>query len=175
PGNAGLDLSIVRTYNSRDGRWRLGLGGAPLRVVFNLPDLSDVDFVSADGAFHHASGAGATTLTQGFWQFTKATRKVEMPNGLVLTYGHEPTSAGAYLTEVRDPFDNTIALNWQSGTGTLLSVVQALGNGETRTVTFANWADDMATSMSFSGRTWTYTWQTISGSPTVQALTAVAP
>ncbi len=174
PGNGGLGLSVVRSYNSRDGRWRIGLGGVPLRAVFNATDLSNVDFVTADGAKHNASGAGATTLTQGFWVFTKATRKVEMPNGLVLTYGHEPSSAGAYLTEVRDAFDNTITLSWQTGTGQLLSVTQHLGN-RTRVVTFANWADDMASSMTFDGRTWTYTWQTISGTPTVQALTAIAP
>src|SRR6185436_14824463 len=30
PGNAGLNLSVVRTYNSRTGRWRFGIGGAPL-------------------------------------------------------------------------------------------------------------------------------------------------
>lgn len=174
PGNAGLGLSVVRTYNSREGRWRMGLGGVPLRVVFN-GSLDDVDFITADGAKHNAEGTGATTLTQGFWVFTKATRKLEMPNGLVLTYGHEPSSAGAYLTEIRDPFDNVITLAWQTGQGQLLSVTQPLGAGQTRVVSFANWADDMATSMTFDGRTWTYNWQTITGTPSVQALTWVAP
>ena len=174
PGNGGLGLSVVRTYNSREGRWRIGLGGLPLRVIFN-GSLDDVDFVTADGATHHAAGVGATTLTQGFWVFTKATRTLELPNGLVLTYGHEPTSVGAYLTEVRDPFNNVITLTWQAGQGQLLSVTQPLGSGQTRVISFANWADDMATSLSFDGRTWTYHWQTISGTPTVQALTWVAP
>ena len=174
PGNGGLGVSVVRTYNSREGRWRIGLGGLPLRVIFN-GGLDDVDFVTADGATHHAAGVGATTLTQGFWVFTKATRTLELPNGLVLTYGHEPNSAGAYLTEVRDPFNNVLTLTWQAGQGQLLTVTQPLGSGQTRVITFANWADDMATSLSFDGWTWTYHWQTISGTPTVQALTWVAP
>src|SRR5262245_4111692 len=29
PGDAGFDLTIRRTYNSRDGRWRFGIGPAP--------------------------------------------------------------------------------------------------------------------------------------------------
>jgi YD repeat-containing protein len=174
PGNGGLGLSVVRTYNSRDGRWRIGLSGVPLRVVFNS-GLDNVDFLTADGAKHNAAGAGTTTMTQGFWNFTKATRKLEMPNGLVLTYGHEPSSAGAYLTEIRDPFDNTITLSWQAGWGLLQSVTQHLGGGQNRVITFANWQDDMATSMSFDGKTWTYSWQTINGAPSVQALMWVAP
>jgi len=173
PGYGGLDLNVVRTYNSRDGRWRIGLAGVPLRVVYN-GGLNDVDFLTADGAKHNASGTAGTTLTQGFWRFTKATRKLEMPNGLVLTYLHEPSSAGAYLTEIRDPFDNVITLTWQTGQGVLQSITQYLGQ-QSRVVTFANWADDMASSMSFNGQTWTYHWEVVSGTPAVQALKWVQP
>lgn len=174
PGNAGSTLAIVRTYNSRDAKWRFGVGGVPLYFLFNPsnPDLSDVDFVTADGARHNAAGAGATTLTREFWQFTKATRVLEMPNGIVATYGHLITDVGAYLTEIRDPFDNVITLNWQSGTDTLLSIVQDLGFNQVRTITFNGWTSDMTATMSFDGRTWTYEWNLMSGTA---ILTKVTP
>ena len=135
PGDGATSLSVLRTYNSRDGKWRIGIGGAPLRFVFNLPNgsLDDIDFITADGAKHNAesSSNSSTSLTQGFWQFTKATRTLEMPNGMVYTYGHLVANDGWYLTEIRDAFDNTITLTWTSGTGQLTQIAQWL-NGHAR-------------------------------------------
>ncbi|MEO7890996.1 MAG: Ig-like domain-containing protein [Vicinamibacterales bacterium] len=167
PGNAGMNLAVVRTYNSITGRWRFGIAGAPLSCVFSAPNFTvdHVAFVSADGGEHQASGAGATVLTQEFWRFTKSTRTLELPNGTVATYGHLVSGVGAYLTELRDPFNNTITLTWQSGTSVLQSVSQNLGFGQVRTVTFAGWADDMPDSMSYAGKTWTYGWQMVGGTP----------
>jgi hypothetical protein len=167
PGNAGLNLSVVRTYNSRTGRWRFGIGGAPLSLLYKAPNynIDNVDFITADGGEHNAAGAGSTVLTQEFWRFTKSTRVLEMPNGLVATYGHVVSGVGAYLTEIRDPFNNTISLSWQSGTSILQSITQDLGYGQTRTVTFSGWADEMADSMTYSGRTWYYDYQSVGGTP----------
>lgn len=178
PGNAGMNVSIVRSYNSREGKWRFGLAGVPLRFEFLLPnsDLSDIDFVTADGGRQNAEGAGNETFTVGFWRFNKATMKLEMPNGIVATFGHVLPNVGGFLTEVRDPFDNVITLTWQSGTSTLQSITQALGNNHYRTVSFTNWADDMPDAMTYDGRTWTYEWQPVTVGPNVfKALRTVTP
>jgi hypothetical protein len=72
PGNAGMNLSIVCSYNSRDGRWRFGIAGAPLSCLYT--SIDDVTFITADGGRHQAAGAGGQTMTQEFWRFTKSTR-----------------------------------------------------------------------------------------------------
>ena len=176
PGDGQTSLSVVRTYNSRDGKWRMGIGGAPLRFVFNLPNgsLDDVDFITADGAKHNAESASnsPTSLTQGFWQFTKATKKLEMPNGMVFTYGHLVTNVGWHLTEIKDPFDNVITLTWASGTDQLTRISQWLA-GHARYVDIYGWTDDRADSFTFGSMTWNYTWSTaLSGPP---QLTVMAP
>lgn len=170
-GDANSTLAVVRTYNGVNGEWRFGFAGLPLRVVFNHPNLSDVDFITADGAKHKAVGADPATYTLEFWRFTKATRLLELPTGLRLTYGYEPANAGtAFLTEVRDPFDNRTTFSW-SAPGVLLSATQQFADGS-RTITFGGWANDRPTTVSFSGRTWTYAWSTM-GSPATPILTSV--
>ena len=180
PGDGATNLSVVRTYNSRDGRWRIGIGGAPLRFVFNLPNgsLDDIDFITADGAKHNAESPSnsSTSLTQGFWQFTKATRTLEMPNGMKFIYGHLVTNVGWYLTEIRDPFDNTITLTWkvvnQVNTDQLERVSQWL-HGHARYVDFSGWTDDRADSFTYGSMTWNFTWSTALPGP--PQLTEVAP
>jgi len=127
PGNAGFNISVLRTYNSKDARWHFGIGQAPLYFVYNLPggNLADIDFIAADGSKHNAAGSTATTTTQEFWQFTKSTYKLEMPNGLVATYGYALGTSGRYLTELRDPFDNVVTFQWEAGTDHLLGIERA--------------------------------------------------
>jgi hypothetical protein len=85
PGNGSLSLRIVRTYDSREGAWRIRFAGVPPWFTFDLPnsDLSDIDFITADGGEHTAAGPGDVTTTFGFWQFTRSTLKLELPNGRV--------------------------------------------------------------------------------------------
>jgi YD repeat-containing protein len=174
PGDGQIGLSIVRTYNSRDGRWRMGIGGVPLHLVFNLPNgsLDDVDFITPDGATHNAVGPGPTTLTQGFWRFTKATRVLELPNGVALTYAHSVPNVGWNLTEIRDPFDNLITLTWTAGTDQLTRIAQGVG-GHVRYIEVAGWTDDRASSLQLDTTVWNYTWSTaLPGHP---QLTTMAP
>lgn len=178
PGDAGSGLSVVRTYNSRDGVWRFGIAGAPLKLVFKPPanDLSNIDFVTPDGATHNATGAAPITYTTEFWAFTKATFTLEMPNGTVAIYGHLVPGVGRYLTEVKDPFDNRLTLAWQPTIAVLDSVTQYVGQGHTRVVTFSGWVSERPNSFSYDGKTWTYAWETMTALPeAVQALKTFTP
>ena len=171
PGNAGHGLTFLRSYNSAEGRWRLGLAQMPLHFRYaSGSDLSDVSFVGADGSEQRAAGSGSITYTAGFGRFTKANLTLELPNGLKGTYAHVLSGDGGYLTEIRDPFDNVVTLSWASGTDHLQSVTQALGQGQSRTVTFTNWTDDRADGMAFNGRSWTYQWQVLSATPEAVAV-----
>ena len=180
PGDAGFNLSIVRTYNSRDARWRLGIGQAPLYFKYNLPnsDLSDIDFITADGAKHNASGGDTVTMTQEFWQFTKGSYQLALPNGLVATYGHVRGTYGRYITELRDPFDNVITFTWETGTDHLQTISQGLNgavHAHARYISFDAWADDVAAGMSYSDKAWSYVWQPFTGAPDDLELAAVVP
>jgi YD repeat-containing protein len=164
PGNAGFSLNVVRTYNSNDGRWRFGIAGVPLRFAFTSgSDLSSVDFITADGAIHHAEGSGDPVLTQDFWRFTKSTLRLEFPNGRVATYGNIINGVGGYLVELRDPFDNVMTFNWEAGTDHLQSIVQTVGS-HTRTVTFSGWGGDICSGVTYNGLQLIYHWSTIGSS-----------
>jgi YD repeat-containing protein len=161
PGNAGFSLAVTRTYNSQDGRWRFGIAGVPLRFAFTSgSDLSSVDFVTGDGALHHAAGSGDVVVTQDFWRFTKSTLRLEFPNGRVATYGNVINGVGGYLLELRDPFDNVLTFTWEAGTDHLQSIVQTVGS-HTRTVTFGGWGDDICSSVDYNGLHVIYHWSTI--------------
>jgi YD repeat-containing protein len=178
PGNAGFNLSVLRTYNSRDARWRFGIGQAPLYFLYNLPnaDPSDIDFITADGAKHNAAGAGAQTMTQEFWQFTKATNTLELPNGLVAIYGQALGTTGRYLTELQDPFGNIVTFQWGAGTDHLERIAQTVAGSPThvRYVEVTAWSGDMPAQMQLDTKVWSYVW-TNAFTGISQLTTATAP
>ena len=162
PGNAGFDVTFVRTYNSRTGEWRFGVAGIPLYLVSDpspQPQLLDaVTFFTADGSGHRPEVAAGpdVKMTREFWIFNKTTRTLSMPNGLVATYDPSGDPYTCHISEVHDPFGNSLTFQWNP-LGGPESVTQLLGNNQSRTVTF-QYADGRVQSMSYLGRTWTYTW-----------------
>jgi YD repeat-containing protein len=177
PGNAGFSLSVLRTYNSRDARWRFGIGQAPLYFLYNLPnaDPSDIDFVTADGAKHNAEGGGAQTMTQEFWQFTKATNTLELPNGLVGIYGQALGTTGRYLTELHDAFGNVVQFQWGAGTDHLERISQDVQGSprHARYVEVTAWSGDMPAAFQLDTKVWSYVWTTsFAGIPQLTRATA---
>jgi YD repeat-containing protein len=178
PGDAGTSLAVTRTYNSRDGRWRFAISGVPIKYQFEPPvgEHVDIEFVQPSGATNRVTGLATPLYTKDFWRFTKATSTLELPNGTVAIYGHQPPGDHRYLTEIKDPFNNRITLSWQAGQPTLQSVTQYVGAGRTRVVTFSGWSEDVADSFSYNGQTWTYAWTTMPATPTpVKALNTFTP
>lgn len=186
PGNAGFDLRIQRTYNSKIHRnydltntlnedswagigWTLHLGR-----VFNAGGLDSGSPVieMPDGSRHVAyalnpapSGCAPCFITKDFWIYNKGARTLQLTNGVVYTFNHtgvagnQPGETAFYATRIEDPFGNLITATYRaSTTDALQQVVQDLG-AQTRTVTFGvsgASGNEWLSSMSFSGRTWSY-------------------
>ena len=102
PGNAGHELRVQRTWNSKNGIWRLGVIGVPeLSDPFN-PDVPPL-FTDASGAEHRtvpvASDVSLTPrdwlfATADFWKYNRTLRQLYLPDGTVVTYdpAHRPVS-----------------------------------------------------------------------------------
>ncbi len=102
PGNAGHELRVQRTWNSKNGIWRLGVIGVPeLGDSFN-PDVPPL-FTDASGAEHRtvpvASDVSLTPrdwlfATADFWKYNRTLRQLYLPDGTVVTYdpAHRPVS-----------------------------------------------------------------------------------
>jgi len=181
PGNAGFDLRFQRTYNSkRSALWSFGIAGIPMRVLnaeyVAPPNAGDEPLfpilVTADGGRHPSRPVTQSdnnyVATKEFWRYRRDVDKVELPNGLVGTYGDiddRNIAPGVpygnnvrYLTEIADPFGNTVALTWTMTdvVPVLTRVVQNLGNDQTRTVILEPGPVGMTASISYNGRTWNY-------------------
>jgi len=106
PGNAGMDLRIVRTFNRQTNLWKFGLDGVPMEVI-----EPEAPFPSEPGESRHppklrmAGGniyvtspqasleATDVWITPRFWRYTRASRTVDLPNGWTATYSDDPGRA----------------------------------------------------------------------------------
>ena len=191
PGNAGLDLRVTRYYNSNIYRnlknspndfsieerswvgigWRLHFG----RVINPDPPVSGQVLIElADGSRHamyQVASGDPWWRSADFFLYNPTTHVLKLPNGLVYTFGHlaaaiDGGSLGAmrYVTEIRDPFNNTLTFSYFASpgpTGGVQQIQQDLGSGQVRTVTFG--LDDSLHylgSMTYNGRTWLYQYLT---------------
>jgi len=184
PGNAGFDLKIQRTYNSKIHRdyhytstllredswagigWTLHLGR-----VFNSggTDTGPPVIEMPDGSRHVAythinppSGCAPCYITKEYWIYNKSARTLQLTNGVVYTFNHsgvagsQPGESAHYATRIEDSFGNTITATYKTApTDALDQVVHDLGS-QTRTITFGVSGSQWLTTMSFAGRTWTY-------------------
>jgi RHS repeat-associated protein len=177
PGNAGMDLRFVRSFNRNpyDGKWLFGFAGVPTWLVsVNGPSPADPaaypTLVMADGSRHQAMATdnfstpwyASVFLTKEFWRYTKATRTLELPNGWVATY--DTTSEGnAMLVAVHDAYGNQLTPAWESGSiypKRLTSVTQVVGaHSRTVTFTYGDICPWMPLTVSYEGRTWTYDYE----------------
>jgi len=187
PGDAGMDLRVVRSYNHQAPahKWTFGIGGVP--VLIEYPDGPIFDpfeypvLVSANGGSQRTNpvnnGYNATEfIAADFSIYTPATKTLKMANGWVATYeasvevGGAP--GGAMLVQVTDAFGNVITPEWQSGAIRPLrldAVVQTV-SGDTRRVEFGYGTQSvrMPASMTFKSaglnnadRVWMYEFETL--------------
>jgi YD repeat-containing protein len=187
PGNAGLDLVLARTYNSKvyaeyatltipedswaGVGWRLHLGRVleptPFddRAVVEMPD-------GTQRAVFFVSGPQDTT-TKDFWRYdaSQTPPLLKLPNGREYRFGHRGAPVAGkstlYVTEISDPFNNKFVVTyWSDSVPTapadaIRTVTQNLGNGQVRTVdfTYDSGARKSLTSMRVSAGGRSRTWQ----------------
>ena len=193
PGNAGFDLRVQRTYNSkiyenystggwvgfREDSWA-GIGWqlhfGRVSVFPTQPTAPGPVIEMPDGsqhqAYRHMDGVFGHFITRDYWTYedrSPAPPILRLPNGTVYTFGRvlngpRPNEVTRYVTEIRDPFGNTVTVNYAPAPApadVIASVVQRVGT-KTRTLSFAYDAalSGVATgslkSMTFEGRTWNY-------------------
>jgi YD repeat-containing protein len=158
PGNAGFDLRIQRTYNSKiyedygtgvlgDDSWA-GLGwtlhfGRVLQP--NDPDPNKKPIIEMpDGSRHqtflHMDLDPSHFISKDFWTYEKAFPSpiLRLPNGVKYTFGHGGLGA-LYATEIEDPFGNKIEITYAGppAPGDVIAQIdQDLGGGQKRTIKF---------------------------------------
>jgi hypothetical protein len=168
PGSGGRDLVFQRTYNSKGafggapGSWSFGIAGIPTGVVDSWPlnpetipylQMADGSAIAAATPLYPAGDANhrSIMMTDRFWKYYRSSRILWLPDGSVVTFGNPTTLTDAFGNLVL-----SIAVSGYTQTTT-----QYLGNGESRqvTVTFPENCSTgcLPTSMTYDGRTWTYT------------------
>lgn len=186
PGNAGFDLRIQRTYNSKiyrdyqnsgdtlkEDSWA-GIGWSMhMGRVFHARSFDGADPIieMPDGSQHHAfrhlappAGCGNCYITRDYWVYDKATATLYLPNGVIYTFGHTANTGWAgdipaeYATQIQDAFGNSLVIEYYSAPADGMSkITQNLGGGQTREVTFAvSGGFKSLATMTYAGRVWTY-------------------
>lgn len=198
PGNAGLELRIQRTYNSkiyvgypgltlREDSWA-GVGwtlhmGRIRNPSAGIPGPIEMPDGSQHELFTNSSPSG-TFITRDFWIYDRspASPVLKLTNGLVYTFGRSTTINGVpyrYVTRIDDTFGNHIDVSYTTGSpvDAITSIIQYVGS-QTRTVTFSAAATNGGlSSMTYTGSrtyTWTYS-QVAASSAGFNRLTQVQP
>ena len=216
PGNAGFDLKIQRTYNSKIFRdelfgaidwdswagigWSLHLGRvrttqADLPLAAERPDGSShklfPNFVGGTAPVTNA----ARFVTRDYWLYDAGTANTPptlvLTNGLLYTLG-KVVSFGSgnyyrYPTRIEDAFGNKVEIEYDTvaqAPDAMKKITQYLGpsdnpGAQKREVTFSTEVVDGGNrarlrTMTFLGRTWTFT-SVASSEANKSRLTAVQP
>lgn len=185
PGNGGFDLRIQRTYNSKvhanfqqlgtklgEDSWA-GLGwrihfGRLLNATAAVPGPIEMPDGSQHKLFNHVSSPGVF-VTRDYWVYDPVQKQLKLPNGITYTLGQLATINDGvasvvvrYTTLIRDPFGNTITLEYVPGgpPDALSRIVQDLGGGQQRTVTFQTDASTRKalSKMTYASGAKTYVW-----------------
>jgi hypothetical protein len=113
PGDAGVNLTIERTYDSKwsgaaDRRWRFGIAGVPMEAQrSNTPQGDSVVVLTmSDGTRHPApaypSGQSVTYRTRDLLTFRWSDYRLDMPNGLHAYYQFKGSPSRLVLTEIHN-------------------------------------------------------------------------
>ena len=202
PGNAGFDLKIQRTYNSKIYRDYQNLGdtldedtwagvgwtlhqGRIANPYAGVPGPIEMADGSRHKLFNHIDGSGRF-VTREFWVYDRsgATPILKLPSGIVYTFGRSTTISGQsylYATKIEDPFGNRIDIVYMNDANAPLdgiaSITQVIGS-RTRTINFTTESTYRSlrtmTLVGSPSRTWTYT-QTASNAAGFSLLIGVAP
>lgn len=143
PGNAGFDLRIQRTYNSkiyknydtqgdfpREDSWA-GIGWTfhQGRVIHGLTsDAAWPVIEMPDGSLHQTfphitpvpSGCSPCFITREYWIYDKDDFKLTLPNGTVYTFLHSAQIGtdglpALYATRIEDTFGNFVTISYMTG------------------------------------------------------------
>ncbi len=140
PGNAGFDLRVQRTYNSKIYSNYDGAGGytlipdswAGLGWSLHFGRIHGLNGTSptvemSDGSqhrfFHHMDGNTNHFMSRDFWTLERNGfwAILRAPNGVRYEFGFGNSATGeAYATEIRDPFGNKLVIGYcqQAGANT---------------------------------------------------------
>jgi hypothetical protein len=178
PGNAGFNLVVQRSYNSKDTNWTFAVGPN----VFFPPDDSygyPVVLMPDGGeiATLKTSEAG-TYISTSFMRVKHRDPDVhllEMPNGVVCHYHPD-----GRLESMNDPFGNTIEIDYVGESCLIDTVRQHLGNDQTREVVFTYDDDGKERFITYDAgdqtqRRWEYRWQAVPPSNSFWQLTEAIP
>src|SRR5258708_19337374 len=185
PGNAGFELRIQRNYKSKilkayqpsgdpldEDSWA-GIGwtlhlGRVLNALAIVPGPIEMPDGSRHKLFNHIDGSGRF-ITREFWIYDRSVNVLLLPNGTRYTLGQAASlSIGGVATSVRyptqipDPFGNFFTISYiTTPADGIHTIIQDLGGGETRTVTFTTDGTlqslQTITHTGAQTHTWTYT------------------
>jgi YD repeat-containing protein len=180
PGNAGLDLRVTRTYNSKFHQdfehgqtsvgertaagvgWRLHFGRV-LHTESTQPGITIVETPDGGGQpLYQQSAFSEGWISKGFLRYNRSNHTAKLPNGLVYTFGHVSESGGPRgtvraVTAITDPFGNRLTFEYGGSVpGSVTRVRQDLGSGQLREVTFTYGTNGALETMTYDGRTWVY-------------------
>ena len=187
PGNAGFDLKIQRTYNSKifanypfgtldadswaGVGWSLHLGRvrttqADVPLAVEMPDGS------SHKLFEYFVGDPTKYVTRDYWIYDRNANppQLKTTNGVVYTFGKIVDFGSVnrnryfYPTLIQDPFGNRVEITYASVTqapDAFLKITQFLGSTQKREITFGTETLSGRTrlrTMTYSGRTWTFSY-----------------
>jgi hypothetical protein len=169
PGNAGFDLRINRVYNlKRGGGWQIGPGFVKDADVIEGDIVKPPVIVSEDGGERltfRASEGSWIYRTLGYGEYDRNLNRLRLPDGTTYEYDCDWNAENQrLLTAMSDAFGNRITVAYdscdaeQASRPRLANIVQDLGNGQSRTVSFSYQAERIHT-MTYLDRVWTYTWE----------------
>jgi len=158
PGNAGMDLRFQRVLNLNNGVWHMGLPGPAQVLLTHAPNHDNPTIIAMDGGeqllFEAEYGNTNVFRSTAYGRFTRSTRVLELPNGLVYHFDHQPNPTNPHfwaVTAITDPYGNAIDISYSSNGDQ--TYVQHVGSA-TRTVTLAH--DGADVTLTWNGRTWRY-------------------
>jgi hypothetical protein len=113
PGDAGLDLTLVRAYSRQATglQWTFGIAGVPILIAH--PDgngnqcCDNPVLIMADGTHIPTVPVNSVLndtefVTDSFWHYSTSTRTLELPSGLTASYEGGTPSGGAMLLEFHE-------------------------------------------------------------------------
>jgi YD repeat-containing protein len=178
--NSKIHTNFDETPNHFKQRTWMGLGwslhfGRVLHATSLSPGKTVVEMSDGSGHALYNSLPGdphnsfGTWVTTDLWRYDRSTHTLRMTNGRTYIFGWVGIGGGPdgqvrYVTEIRDPYDNRITFEYfqshEGPTDGVKRIVQHLGNGQQREVTFGVTPLTYGyalSSMTYAGRTWSYT------------------
>jgi YD repeat-containing protein len=132
PGNGGLDLSIVRTYQGNrifnytplGNRWDIHMGRIKLNGDYIIIELQDGTMNTAviDSEWINSD----IYRTKDFWKFDWKIKTLQLPDGTRIEFTHYGAEYWIYATKISKN-GNQIIINYNAGSRNISSITDTLG------------------------------------------------